>query len=428
MPTSKYRTPMDKLNENYINRTGSFTPHPAAAAPSAPDLAPGAVRRGQGGIWEKIREGIGQMLTPMHEQPGSPASQIAPGPLRAGTPGFEGTWKGPTIGDALGHPAGQAVGSMGAAGRLLSPGPTDTQNKFWQAMNRGPTVGDFMGTPTPLNQPAPAQAAAASSAQQTMNPRDLHAQRYGPPSKTPAPSQNPAGAPTGNTALSGQPPPAQAAQTPAQNRYMEMYNAGTAAQEKFFNSIPAANQPIETIRGVPGSASGKADPNAKMQRGFWSPVHQNPNNPATGEYGTKLEAAMGKSHGEEMGLKIEADKNKTELEKTRMITEAKGEAKPAETKLATVFLPDGSQAVYDSGRGKFMTPDGKQELPSKVQKQASEKLKKDLEEQLEPMEVQEVQSLAALYRATPDADGIQERAQNLSPAMRQLLHMVLNSD
>lgn len=91
------------------------------------------------------------------------------------------------------------------------------------------------------------------------------------------------GAPTGTTRRQEQItagiPPGGIQQQSTGNRYLDMYYAGTAAQNKYLAGLPEGRAPIEVLRGT--------------KQSFWSPATEK-------EYKTKLEAAFGVAHEPEM--------------------------------------------------------------------------------------------------------------------------------
>ena len=108
------------------------------------------------------------------------------------------------------------------------------------------------------------------------------------------------GAPAGTTRRQQQiqagAPPAGINQRSTGNRYLDMYYAGTAAQEKFMKGLPEGQAPIQVIRGNRVS--------------WWSPTTEK-------EYKTKLEAAHGVEHAPEMVRLLQKEKGEADSKEGR---------------------------------------------------------------------------------------------------------------
>jgi hypothetical protein len=255
-------TPFDRMNYHYTTGTGMFRSRPAAT----PDLEPGAVRRGGGDIWSRVRDelrNIKQGTATMGRGFADAASEV-----------------GRTTGvTQFGQGAIEAGKEVGQTLQRLNLGPQG--DKPWLT----------------INAPFAKKEAAAAPGVSTVE--------KGAPAST---YDRGEGAPAGTTRLQQQiqagTPPAGINQRSTGNRYLDMYYAGTAAQEKFMKGLPEGQAPIQVIHGNRVS--------------WWSPTTEK-------EYGTKLEAAHGVEHAPEMA---------------RLMLKEKGEAMPKEGRYKFYKLED----------------------------------------------------------------------------------------
>jgi len=266
-------TPMQRLNYHYTNRMGSYAPRPSPT----PDIGPGAVRRGAGDIWTRVRTEL---------------SNIKQGFTTMGR-GFAeaGRDVGRTTGiTQFGQGAIEAGRDVGQALQRLNLGP------------QGPTRFTLNDPNARPDRPGPGTAAASPAP----NAPTVETVERGAPRST---YDRGEGAPTGATrtqaaAATGTAPPPVGTNVPARNRYLQMYYAGADAQDKFLSGLPTGRAPIEAIRGT--------------KRSYWSPTTEK-------EYGTKLEAAFGVEHKEVAAKAGAKSKQQFELTKERIKAQ-----KPAE--------------------------------------------------------------------------------------------------
>lgn len=238
----QYRTPIEELDYHYKNKMGVFQNRPSPT----PDLEPGAVRRGAGDIWSRVRDelrNIKQGAGIMGRGFGEAASEV-----------------GRTTGvTQFGQGAIKAGKEVGQTLQRLNLGP---QGDTWL------TINDPFARKKAEAAPSPAVPTTETGAPASTYDRGE-------------------GAPTGTTRLQQQIqagiPPAGMGQRTTGNRYLDMYYAGAAAQQKYLGGLPEGQAPIEVLRGT--------------QRTFFSPTTKK-------EYGTELEAAFGQAHKPEMARLI----------------------------------------------------------------------------------------------------------------------------
>jgi hypothetical protein len=223
------------LTPDYVQGLGvGGGPNAFRANPAAPDLMPGAVRRGSGDIWSRIRE-----------------------ELRNIKQGF----------GTMGRGFAAAGSEVGQELQRLNLGPQG--DKPWLTIN------------DPFTREKSGVALAASHAPV------VPTTEKGAPAST---YDRGEGAPAGTTRLQqmvGAGAPASSMrQIPGRNKYLDMYYAGAAAQQKFLRGLPDEQAPVEVIRGT--------------ERTFFSPTTKK-------EYGTPIEAAHGVEHAPEMVRQIERE-------------------------------------------------------------------------------------------------------------------------
>jgi hypothetical protein len=251
-------TPMQRLNHHYTTRTGSYQ----LPANPVPDTGPGAVRRGAGDIWTRVK----QELQSIKQGIASPQRPTYPHEEAAGVPAR-------TTPAAEAFKAGQRavpkiVNKVGEIIKQDRPSyPHEIRN---QKMGIGP--------------PAARRTAVVPAAE------------AGAPAST---YDRGEGAPTGTTRLqsaaaTGTAPPAKRS---TGNRYLDMYYADPTVQKRYLQGLPVGQAPIETIRGT--------------KRQHWSPTTEK-------EYGTALEAAFGVEHKEEMAKATARSEQQFELAKERI--------------------------------------------------------------------------------------------------------------
>lgn len=288
-------TPIQRLNQNYINRTGSYQLPPSNPVP---DTQPGAVRRGGRDIWTRVKQELhnirqGIVNAPRPTYPHEEAAGVAP-------------YQTPFV---------KKVGEI-----LKSPRPP------YPHEIRDAQIAAESGKPT--RQPARSSIVpAAEAAAYTMPLKPAH--RPGVPTvETGAPASTydrGEGAPTGTTRA--------ASAISTGNRYLDMYYAGAKAQNKYLGKLPPGQAPIETIRGT--------------KRAYWSPT--------TGrEHATALEAAYGVDHKEEAAKAAARSKQQHELAKERIKAR-----KPIEFKEAGIDPETQAVIydAYDPNTGKKVTDD-----------------------------------------------------------------------
>lgn len=357
-------TPFEELNQEYKNKTGMFRPssatpskwderisnaaknflnrlRPATAAPRAPQL-----QNYQGPIVNPKATDFAKKNWAKTAAPATPqATQLQ---------NNQGPLINPKVPNWVQSEMAKPIMPTGAA-------PGNAQNRNYQGPLLNGKIKDFhnwLKSPyrPPTTQPAAAATPAASP--QLMPVHASQRQPSGPMAMTQTglPPRRPESAAVGGVPSAGvNTQPGQALVTPpgqaAPNRYLEMARSGPVAQNQAFNEAGL----IQTIRGVPGSSTGKADPNAMPSVRYFNP--QNPmggSGPYPGEFSTAVGARTGIDEKTAMAMygieaPIAADKEKA-------IIAASGKSTP-ETKLITVDTPSGKQLVYDSSTRLFMDPE-----------------------------------------------------------------------